>query len=107
MAALRLRPSGVQLKLTFEGAVEGEELPDMSPGRANVAGSDFYDAASYPKLREFNRESVPRLALLISSQCLPLNVPSFNRSGPSSKGLMPPRGLHCGNMTCAQSRTTG
>jgi catechol 2,3-dioxygenase-like lactoylglutathione lyase family enzyme len=44
-------PSGVQLELTFEGAVEGEELPDMSPGRAYVAGSDFYDAASYPKLR--------------------------------------------------------
>lgn len=44
-------PSGVQLELTFEGAVEGEELPDMSPGRAYVAGSDFFDAASYPKLR--------------------------------------------------------
>jgi catechol 2,3-dioxygenase-like lactoylglutathione lyase family enzyme len=43
-------PSGVQLELTFEGAVEGEELPDMSPGRAYVAGSSFYDAASYPKL---------------------------------------------------------
>jgi catechol 2,3-dioxygenase-like lactoylglutathione lyase family enzyme len=44
-------PSGVQLELTFEGAVEGEELPDLSPGRAYVAGSDFYDAASYPTLR--------------------------------------------------------
>ena len=44
-------PSGVQLELTFEGAVEGEELPDMSPGRVYVAGSDFFDAASYPKLR--------------------------------------------------------
>src|SRR6202008_1283676 len=31
-------PSGVQLELTFEGAVEGGELPDLSPGRAYVAG---------------------------------------------------------------------
>jgi catechol 2,3-dioxygenase-like lactoylglutathione lyase family enzyme len=45
-------PSGVQLELTFEGAVEGEELPDMSPGRAYVAGASFYDAATYPKLPE-------------------------------------------------------
>jgi catechol 2,3-dioxygenase-like lactoylglutathione lyase family enzyme len=43
--------SGVQIELTFEGGVEGDELPDMSPGRAYVAGSDFYDASSYPKLR--------------------------------------------------------
>jgi catechol 2,3-dioxygenase-like lactoylglutathione lyase family enzyme len=34
-------PSGVQLELTFEGSVEGDELPDMSPGRAYVAGADF------------------------------------------------------------------
>jgi catechol 2,3-dioxygenase-like lactoylglutathione lyase family enzyme len=43
-------PSGVQLELTFEGVVEGGELPDMSPGRAYVAGASFYDAAAYPKL---------------------------------------------------------
>jgi len=43
-------PSGVQLELTFEGSVEGDELPDLSPGRAYVAGVDFYDASSYPKL---------------------------------------------------------
>ena len=43
-------PSGVQLELTFEGSVEGDELPDMTPGRAYVAGADFYDASSYPKL---------------------------------------------------------
>ena len=43
-------PSGVQLELTFEGSVEGDELPDMSPGRAYVAGADFYDASNYPKL---------------------------------------------------------
>src|SRR5258707_12444146 len=42
-------PSGVQLELTFEGSVEGDELPDMTPGRAYVAGADFYDASSYPK----------------------------------------------------------
>ncbi len=44
-------PSGVQLELTFEGRVEGAELPDMSEGRAYVAGSSFFDAASYPTLR--------------------------------------------------------
>ena len=43
-------PSGVQLELTFEGSIEGDELPDMTPGRAYVAGADFYDALSYPKL---------------------------------------------------------
>lgn len=43
-------PSGVQLELTFEGSVEGSELPDMSAGHAYVAGTDFYDARSYPKL---------------------------------------------------------
>jgi catechol 2,3-dioxygenase-like lactoylglutathione lyase family enzyme len=43
-------PSGVQLELTFEGSVEGNELPDMSAGHAYVAGADFYDASSYPNL---------------------------------------------------------
>ncbi len=43
-------PSGVQLELTFEGSIEGDELPDMSPGRAYVAGADFFDAATYPRL---------------------------------------------------------
>jgi catechol 2,3-dioxygenase-like lactoylglutathione lyase family enzyme len=43
-------PSGIQLELTFEGSVEGDQLPEMSPGRAYVAGADFYDAASYPTL---------------------------------------------------------
>jgi hypothetical protein len=43
-------PSGVQLELTFEGTVEGETLPDMSPGRAYVAGSSFFDPETYPKL---------------------------------------------------------
>jgi hypothetical protein len=44
-------PNGVQLELTFEGSVEGDALPDMSPGRAYVAGNDFYDVSSYPKPR--------------------------------------------------------
>jgi catechol 2,3-dioxygenase-like lactoylglutathione lyase family enzyme len=44
-------PSGVQLELTFEGAVEGHELPDLSPGRAYVAGADFFDPATYPRLQ--------------------------------------------------------
>jgi catechol 2,3-dioxygenase-like lactoylglutathione lyase family enzyme len=43
-------PSGVLLELTFEGSVEGDELPDVSPGRAYVAGANFYDAATYPTL---------------------------------------------------------
>ena len=44
-------PSGVQLELTFEGSAESGAAPDMSPGRAYVAGSGFFDAATYPKLR--------------------------------------------------------
>ncbi len=43
-------PSGVQLELTFESGGEGEEKPDMSPGRKYVAGSSFFDKATYPKL---------------------------------------------------------
>ena len=43
-------PSGVQLELTFEAGVEGEEIPDMSPGRKYVAGATFFDKATYPKL---------------------------------------------------------
>jgi catechol 2,3-dioxygenase-like lactoylglutathione lyase family enzyme len=44
-------PSGVQLELTFEGSVEGASKPDMSPGRAYVAGSSFFNRETYPKLR--------------------------------------------------------
>ena len=36
-------PSGVQFELTFEGAVEPGALPDMSPGRGYVAGSNFFE----------------------------------------------------------------
>jgi catechol 2,3-dioxygenase-like lactoylglutathione lyase family enzyme len=43
-------PSGMQCELTFEGAAETGPLPDMSPGRAYVAGSSFFDAARYPSL---------------------------------------------------------
>ena len=35
-------PSGVQLELTFEGAAESGAPPDMSEGRAYVAGSNFF-----------------------------------------------------------------
>ncbi len=35
-------PSGVQLELTFEGAAEVGRSPDMSEGRAYVAGSSFF-----------------------------------------------------------------
>ncbi len=41
-------PSGVQLELTFEGAVEPGAPPDMSPTRRYSAGGSFFDAASYP-----------------------------------------------------------
>ena len=44
-------PSGVQFELTFEGSAESGPLPDMSPGRAYVAGSSFFNPATYPKLR--------------------------------------------------------
>jgi catechol 2,3-dioxygenase-like lactoylglutathione lyase family enzyme len=44
-------PSGVQLELTFEGSIEGALKPDMSPGRVYVAGSNFFNAETYPKLR--------------------------------------------------------
>ena len=44
-------PSGVQLELTFEGSAEAGRGPDMSPGRAYVAGSSFFDPATYPALR--------------------------------------------------------
>jgi catechol 2,3-dioxygenase-like lactoylglutathione lyase family enzyme len=44
-------PSGVQLELTFEGTVEGNAKPDMSEGRAYVAGSSFFNPDTYPKLR--------------------------------------------------------
>lgn len=37
-------PNGVQLELTFDGATEEEPQPDMSPGKAYVAGSNFFQA---------------------------------------------------------------
>ncbi len=43
-------PSGVQFELTFEGSAEAGPAPDMSPGRAYVAGSSFFKPESYPKL---------------------------------------------------------
>ena len=36
-------PSGVQMELTFEGALECGEPPDMAPGRAYLAGTSFFD----------------------------------------------------------------
>ena len=38
-------PSGVQLELTFDGRVEEGASPDMSPGRAYVAGQSFFTPA--------------------------------------------------------------
>ena len=45
-------PSGVQLELTFEGAIEGSEPPDLSPGRVYVPGASFFRESSYPKMLE-------------------------------------------------------
>lgn len=39
-------PNGVQLELTFDGAVEEEPQPDMSPEKAYVAGSNFFKVRS-------------------------------------------------------------
>lgn len=44
-------PSGVQIELTFEGCVEGTVPPDMSPRRIYVAGSSFFNPATYPALK--------------------------------------------------------
>ena len=41
-------PSGVQLELTFEGAVEPGAAPDMSTTRVYRAGHSFFDLPSYP-----------------------------------------------------------
>jgi len=41
-------PSGVQLELSFEGAVEPGAPPDLSPGRAYRAGQSFFDPSRYP-----------------------------------------------------------
>lgn len=43
-------PSGVQLELTFEGAVEPGAPPDMSAPRVYRAGQSFFDPLSYPTL---------------------------------------------------------
>ncbi len=43
-------PSGVQLELTFEGAVESGSPPDMSPARVYRPGLSFFDPALYPHL---------------------------------------------------------
>jgi catechol 2,3-dioxygenase-like lactoylglutathione lyase family enzyme len=43
-------PSGVQLELTFEGAVEAGASPDMSPERVYRAGHSFFDFDQYPSL---------------------------------------------------------
>jgi hypothetical protein len=36
--------------LTFECGGEGEQKPDMLPGRKYVAGSSFFDKTAYPSL---------------------------------------------------------
>lgn len=43
-------PSGVQLELTFNGAAEAGPPPDMSPGRAYIAGDSFFNAEDYAQL---------------------------------------------------------
>ncbi len=43
-------PSGVQLELTFEAAIEGDTPPDLAPGRKYVPGASFFNQSTYPKL---------------------------------------------------------
>ncbi len=43
-------PSGVQLELTFDGSTEDGAAPDMRDGRRYVAGSSFFNPATYPAL---------------------------------------------------------
>lgn len=43
-------PSGLQLELTFDGQAETGPMPDMSDHRRYVAGQNFHDPATYPKL---------------------------------------------------------
>ncbi|MEN9209924.1 MAG: hypothetical protein Q6K80_00745 [Thermostichus sp. DG_1_6_bins_120] len=38
------------LELTFAGQVEADPLPDLSPGRAYVAGDPFFDLQEYQML---------------------------------------------------------
>lgn len=42
-------PSGVQLELTFEGAVEAGAPPDLSDDRRYRAGQPFFDADTSPQ----------------------------------------------------------
>jgi catechol 2,3-dioxygenase-like lactoylglutathione lyase family enzyme len=42
-------PNGVLLELTFDGEAESGPLPDMSPGRAYVAGESFFRPESYSR----------------------------------------------------------
>ncbi|MEN9226791.1 MAG: VOC family protein [Thermostichus sp. HHBFW_bins_43] len=43
-------PNGVLLELTFDGQAEADPLPDLSPGRAYVAGDPFFDPKEYQVL---------------------------------------------------------
>jgi extradiol dioxygenase family protein len=43
-------PSGVQLELTFEGSAESGAVPDTSPARRYVAGSNFFEPEKYRAL---------------------------------------------------------
>ncbi|HYP81802.1 VOC family protein [Variovorax sp.] len=43
-------PSGVQLELTFEGALERGAAPDLSAHRIYRAGESFFDPNRYPAL---------------------------------------------------------
>lgn len=43
-------PSGVQLELTFDAAVEGGPVPDIPDDRLYRAGTSFFDASTYQTL---------------------------------------------------------
>lgn len=57
-------PSGVQLELTFEGAVEGGRSPDMSEARAYRAGWNFFESSRYPNESLHHHSRSKRNALL-------------------------------------------
>jgi catechol 2,3-dioxygenase-like lactoylglutathione lyase family enzyme len=42
-------PSGLQLELTFEAAVEGGPPPEISPDRLYRAGQSFFDPAAFAR----------------------------------------------------------
>lgn len=75
----------MRLELTFEGRIEGDELPDIPPGRAYAAGADFYDASGHPKLCA-TKESINSIELG-PGLTFPMNVVSLHWFAKHWEGL--------------------